>query len=361
MEDASNQGRMRDVLDSDAGVALMDDKMEEKKAEEDKVAGDDQVQGRQAEIYKIDMDHASKVLSMQEDEPEEVQETEAQARRNMIMYLKNVVGFRLDYFNGMSYDDIRPIFEAQFNSNMEFILKIKEQLEEEENRAIQSINKTPAQKTAKRRKLNKEVKDLKRHLQIVPDEDDDVYIEATPLARKMDKIKFGRVKGLSMVKQMFKAGGCWNHVEMDDPYITMEECIQLMEDKGHRHDQKFNWETATYVKRVITKGGNMTSEATLSKREKDFMFSKSKFNEDDPWYADFANYIIKKEEPYAFKLCVDNIIRRCVGGIEILEIMGNCHSGHTGGHHSAKVMAGKVYQAGFYWPSVFKNANEYVR
>nr|GEY02211.1 xylulose kinase-1 [Tanacetum cinerariifolium] len=88
-------------------------------------------------------------------------QTEAQARRNMIMYLKNVAGFRLDYFKGMSYDDILPIFEAKFNSNFEFLLKTKEQLEDEENRAIQSINETPVQKAAKRRRLNEEVEDLK--------------------------------------------------------------------------------------------------------------------------------------------------------------------------------------------------------
>nr|GEY41540.1 hypothetical protein [Tanacetum cinerariifolium] len=209
MEDASNQGRITDVL--------MVDKEDEKKTEEAMGAGDDQVKGRQADIYKIDMNHASKVLSMQEDEPE-VQEvvdvvttaklitevvtasirvvaastrrrkgvvirdpeeestaiipadtkskdkgkgimvekpkpikkkqqvemdeeyqvmkkrpqTEAQARRNMITYLKNVAGFRLDYFKGMSYDDI----------------------------------------------------------QIVPDEDDDVYTEATPLARKVPVVDY---------------------------------------------------------------------------------------------------------------------------------------------------------------------------
>nr|GEW22055.1 hypothetical protein [Tanacetum cinerariifolium] len=117
-------------------------------------------------------------------------QTEAQARRNMIMYLKNVAGFRLDYFKGMSYDDIRPIFKAKFNSNIEFLLKSKEQIEEEDNRAIQSINKTPAQKAAKRRKLNEEVKDLKQHLEIVPDEDDDVYTEATPLARKVPVVDY---------------------------------------------------------------------------------------------------------------------------------------------------------------------------
>nr|GEW51936.1 hypothetical protein [Tanacetum cinerariifolium] len=90
----------------------------------------------------------------------------AQSRRNMIMYLKNTVGFRLDYFKGTSYDDIQ----------------------EEDNKAIESINETPAQKAAKRRKLNEEVKDvedLKQHLEIVSDEDDDVFTEATPLARKI--------------------------------------------------------------------------------------------------------------------------------------------------------------------------------
>nr|GFC86804.1 hypothetical protein [Tanacetum cinerariifolium] len=195
MEDASNQGRMIDDLDKDDAVDLMDDKGEEKKEEEVK---DDQVKVRQAEIYQIDMDHASKVLitavsttifaaepqvsvatitaapirvvaastkrrkGVVINDPEEEStiiipadtkskdkgkgimvmkkrpQTKAQARKNMIMYLKNVAGFKLDYFKGMSYDEIHLIFEAKFNSNIAFLLKIKEQLEEEENRAIES-------------------------------------------------------------------------------------------------------------------------------------------------------------------------------------------------------------------------------
>nr|GEU47043.1 hypothetical protein [Tanacetum cinerariifolium] len=83
---------------------------------------------------------------------------EAQARKNMITYLKNTAGFRLDYFKGISYNDIRPIFEAMFNTNIEFLLKSKEKIEEEDNRAIESINETLSQKVAKRRKLNEEVK-----------------------------------------------------------------------------------------------------------------------------------------------------------------------------------------------------------
>nr|GEZ69373.1 hypothetical protein [Tanacetum cinerariifolium]GEZ69380.1 hypothetical protein [Tanacetum cinerariifolium]GEZ69389.1 hypothetical protein [Tanacetum cinerariifolium] len=217
MEDVSNQGR---VFDRDEDVVK-----ETKEVRE--YTTDTQVEGRQADIYHIDMDHAVKVLSMQEDESE-VQEvvevvttaklitevvaaisetvsaaavipstkrpqTEAQARRNMMMYLKNTAGFTLDYFKGMSYDDIRPIFNAKFNSNMEFLLKSKEQIKEEESRAIAIINETPAQKAAKRRKLigeAKEAESIKQHLQIVPDEDDDVFIEATPLARKVPVVDY---------------------------------------------------------------------------------------------------------------------------------------------------------------------------
>nr|GEV56944.1 hypothetical protein [Tanacetum cinerariifolium] len=99
----------------------------------------------------------------------------------------------IGFFKGMSYDDIRPIFEAKFNANLEFLLKSKEQIEEEESRATTTINETPAQKAAKRRKLieeAKEAKSIKHHLQIVPDEDDDILTEATPLARKVPIVDY---------------------------------------------------------------------------------------------------------------------------------------------------------------------------
>nr|GFD56727.1 hypothetical protein [Tanacetum cinerariifolium] len=50
------------------------------------------------------------------------------------------------------------------------------------------INETPAQKAAKRRKLSEEAQeadDLKKRLEIVQDKDNDVFVEATPLAQKV--------------------------------------------------------------------------------------------------------------------------------------------------------------------------------
>ncbi|GJW07119.1 hypothetical protein Tco_1569542 [Tanacetum coccineum] len=39
----------------------------------------------------------------------------AQERKNMMIYLKNMAGYKRNYFKGMSYDKIRPIFEEEYN------------------------------------------------------------------------------------------------------------------------------------------------------------------------------------------------------------------------------------------------------
>nr|GEU67231.1 Gag-Pol polyprotein [Tanacetum cinerariifolium] len=249
MEDASNQERMIDDLDRDEDVSFMDDKEEEKKAEHAKddepvevqevvdvvttaklitevvTAASESVivasttisaaepQVPAATIIVFPSKDKGKGIMVEEPKPlkkkQQVEMDEEFAKKLHeelnkdidwgmdIKHVKqkakedpaNVVGFKLDYFKGMSYDDIRPIFEAKLNSNIDFLLKTREQMEEEERIAIQSINVTQAQKAAKRRKLNEEVKDLNKHLEIVPAKDDDVYIEATPHARKQKTLE----------------------------------------------------------------------------------------------------------------------------------------------------------------------------
>nr|GEZ10818.1 hypothetical protein [Tanacetum cinerariifolium] len=117
-------------------------------------------------------------------------QTKAQARKNMMIYLKNVAGFKMDYFKEISYDDILPIFEAKFNTNVAFLQKTKEQIDEEESRALKRINETLVEKATKRKKLDKDVEELKRHLYIVPNEEDDVYTEAIPLAHNFPVVDY---------------------------------------------------------------------------------------------------------------------------------------------------------------------------
>nr|GEV88838.1 hypothetical protein [Tanacetum cinerariifolium] len=117
-------------------------------------------------------------------------QTDPQARKNMMIYLRNMARFKMDYFKGMSYDDIRPIFEKYFNSNVAFLEKVKEQLEEEASRALKRASESQVEKATKKHKLDEEVEELKKHLQIVSNDEDDVYIEATPLARKVPVVDY---------------------------------------------------------------------------------------------------------------------------------------------------------------------------
>nr|GEY50491.1 hypothetical protein [Tanacetum cinerariifolium] len=66
-------------------------------------------------------------------------------------------------------------------------------MEKEDEEIIKSINETPAQKAEKRRKLSEEAQEadnLRGPLEIVQDEDDDVFVEAIPHAQKVPVVDY---------------------------------------------------------------------------------------------------------------------------------------------------------------------------
>nr|GEX62455.1 xylulose kinase-1 [Tanacetum cinerariifolium] len=293
-DDISKQGSIISCMVVDEDVTLKDVDVVAKDVEDVEKTVDIEesvdVQGRQiesqAQIYQIDLEHADKVLSMQDDkldatitaadtpitdvaltaapsaarrrkgvvirDPEETAtpsiiinseakskdkgkgilrkekkdnammryqalkrkpQTKAQARKNMMIYLRNMAGFKMDYFKGIKYDDIYPIFKKYFNSNVAFLGKTKDQMEEEDNKALKRTSKSQAKKAAMKQNLDEEVADLKRHLQIVPNNEDDVYTKATPLARK------GRLEVLwQLVKERFASSKPKNF--LDDFLLT---------------------------------------------------------------------------------------------------------------------------------------------
>nr|GEW69156.1 hypothetical protein [Tanacetum cinerariifolium] len=54
--------------------------------------------------------------------------TEAQERKNMMIYLKNMAGFKMNFFKGMTYSEIRPLFEKHYNLIQAFLEKEEEEL-----------------------------------------------------------------------------------------------------------------------------------------------------------------------------------------------------------------------------------------
>ncbi|GJZ93256.1 reverse transcriptase domain-containing protein [Tanacetum coccineum] len=102
-----------------------------------------------------------------------------------------------------------------------------------------------------------------------------------------------------------------------------------------------------------------------------------------PWFADIANYhaenfVVKGmssqqkkkifkdvkhyfwDDPYLFRICTNQVIRRCVHGQEAVDILTACHNGPTGGHHDANYTAKKVFDSGFYWLTIYRDAHDMV-
>ncbi|GJX67053.1 reverse transcriptase domain-containing protein [Tanacetum coccineum] len=107
-------------------------------------------------------------------------------------------------------------------------------------------------------------------------------------------------------------------------------------------------------------------------------------NRNEPWFADFANYLVGDiipkgmtyqqknkffydlkhyfwEEPYLFKVFSDGMIRRCVSGPETRTILDQCHHRPTGGHYRPNITPKKVLDSGFYWPTIIKEAHTLVQ
>ncbi|GKC54207.1 reverse transcriptase domain-containing protein [Tanacetum coccineum] len=69
----------------------------------------------------------------------------------------------------------------------------------------------------------------------------------------------------------------------------------------------------------------------------------------------------KKHFCFAGSYFFKNLILRCVMVKEALEILEACHSGPTRGHYGANFTAKKIFDAGFYWPTIYKDAYEFVK
>ncbi|CAM8982156.1 unnamed protein product [Rhodiola kirilowii] len=100
-----------------------------------------------------------------------------------------------------------------------------------------------------------------------------------------------------------------------------------------------------------------------------------------PWYAPIANYLVGGtfppsftkaqcmklkhdakqylwDDPYLWKIGVDQILRRCIPNNEIASVINFCHGFACGGHFGPRKTARKILDSGFFWPSIFKDANE---
>ncbi|GJU54544.1 hypothetical protein Tco_1228258 [Tanacetum coccineum] len=152
---------------------------------------------------------------------------------------------------------------------------------------------------------------------------------------------------------------------MDDPNIIMEEYIDLETEKTHRRGQEFNWETATYGKReheemeIFIKEFRTTNEILL--KEKSNLLSKLKIEVSELSKV-VGNVLVPKNKVKGETTRRGRMTSEATPSKEDKDLMllnSMFNDDEPCGHHSAKVTTRKVYQSGFYWLSVSKDANDY--
>nr|GEW00161.1 retrovirus-related Pol polyprotein from transposon TNT 1-94 [Tanacetum cinerariifolium] len=203
------------LLDADEDVIL-----EEVDAAKDvKVEKNVDTQGRQeesqAQVYHIDLEHVDKFLGMQDDEPEPAELKEVIEVVTIAKLMTKVVIAATPVASTITaapsavrrrkWVVIRDLeetatpsvhYEPKSKDKRKGILveepkPLEKQAQIKQDEAYaKKKSKSSEQQAAKKQKLDEEVEELKKHLQIVPNEEDGVYTEATPLALKVPVVDY---------------------------------------------------------------------------------------------------------------------------------------------------------------------------
>nr|GEX75814.1 putative ribonuclease H-like domain-containing protein [Tanacetum cinerariifolium] len=148
----------------------------------------------QAKVYHLDLQHGEKVLSMQdtdEAQPAEVEEVIEVVTAAKLMTKDEAFARELEaeLNANISWNDVMEQVkrkEKQDNTVMRYQALKRKPEEEGSNRNGEDLK----QDAAKKQRIDEEVEELKTHLQIIANDDDDVYTEATPLAFKVPVVDY---------------------------------------------------------------------------------------------------------------------------------------------------------------------------
>nr|GEV53580.1 reverse transcriptase domain-containing protein [Tanacetum cinerariifolium] len=179
-----------------------------------------------------------------------------------------------------------------------------------------------------------ELKNLPLHLEYAFQEGDD-KLPVTIAKDLSDEEKTALITVLKSHKNL--------HQNMLNPKETNEsfplETLNMVSSRG-------NSSTLWFVDVANYHAGNFVLNGMSSRQ-------KNKF------FKDVKHYFW--DDSFLFKVCADQVIQRCVHGQEAYDILKACHYGPTGGHHGPNYTAKKVFDFEFYWPTIYRDAQDLVK
>ncbi|GJW02358.1 hypothetical protein Tco_1561214 [Tanacetum coccineum] len=132
--------------------------------------------------------------------------TFAQARRNMVKYLKNQGNYKISDFKGMSYNEIRPIFQKVWDFN-QHIEPMDSEHGSERMKSPEKIEEEDVDAQKEKMEIDDEKEDLKVYLDIVPRDDAAKDVESLSIKYPIVDWKTCVLTENFMYYQIFKGDG----------------------------------------------------------------------------------------------------------------------------------------------------------
>ncbi|BBG96342.1 transposable element gene [Prunus dulcis] len=158
--------------------------------------------------------------------------------------------------------------------------------------------------------------------------------------------------------------------------LLQEFDLEIQDKKGSENV------VADHLSRLIIPAATEADSLPLSESFPDEQLFAVKI--DTPWFADIVNYLAKGvvhpdfsyqqkkkflsdvkhyfwDEPYLYKYCADQIIRRCIPEAEQESVLKFAHHYACGGHFGQKRTAEKILQSGLFWPTLFRDSQNWCK
>jgi hypothetical protein len=105
-----------------------------------------------------------------------------------------------------------------------------------------------------------------------------------------------------------------------------------------------------------------------------------KVTKSDPCYSDIMNFMVADyvlpgdnkrkliyesqhlwDPPYLFRICANGLLRRCVPVEEGIQIIQKCHSSPYAGRYGVFRTHAKIWQSGFFWPTMYEETKNFIQ
>ncbi|GKB42296.1 hypothetical protein Tco_0887238 [Tanacetum coccineum] len=179
----------------------------------------------------------------------------------MMIYLKNMVGYKMGYFKGMSYDEIRPMFEKEYNKIQTLFKKDTE------------VEKTKTKRVTKETLLQESFKKLRTTKALKKDYSLSTTVMGLMLSRRLTLYSYKEIDLETAQNNVVEKLPLLKHGDYGMWRLKIEQCFQIQDyarwdiiENGNSFNPVARTTTNTNGTSTLTIPGPVTTEEETQKK-----------------------------------------------------------------------------------------------